>query len=71
MPSVLFWKSEISRYWMFVISFDVGRSMFDVGRSSFKPSSFGLNATRESLQFNLRSIGIPPLCKGGWGDFQN
>jgi len=38
---------------MFVLTFDVGRSMFDVGRSSFKATPYGINVTCECLQNNL------------------
>ena len=47
-------------YWVFVFSFDVGRSMFDVRRSSFKTTLYGINATCERLHNNLALMGIHP-----------
>ena len=35
-------------------------SMFNVGRSSFKPTPYGIDATREHLQNNLVLIGVSP-----------
>ena len=48
------------RYWVFVFSFDVGRSMFDVRRLSFKTTPYGINATCERLQYNLALMPEPP-----------
>jgi len=45
------------RYWMFIFSFDVGRSMFDVRRSSLETGPYGINAICECLQNNLALIG--------------
>ncbi len=51
------------RYWVFVFSFDVGRSMFDVERSFFKTISYSINVNRERLLNSLALMGAAPTAK--------